>query len=61
MKIFKSGDLVIVQGKKYPGIVINTNGSKVSVRTQDNRSIVNIDSEKVDLLKMVKKFEEVFT
>jgi hypothetical protein len=61
MKIFKSGDLVIVQGKLYPGVVINTNGSKVSVRTDDNRSIVNIDSDKVDLLKIAKKFEEVFT
>lgn len=61
MKIFKSGDLVIIQGKRIPGVVINTNGSKVSVRTEDDRSLVNIDSDKVDLLKIVKKFGEAFT
>ena len=61
MRIFKSGDVVIVQGKKYPGVVINTRGSKVTVRTDDDRSIVNIDSDKVDLLKIVKKLGESFT
>lgn len=61
MKIFRSGDLVIVEGKRIPGVVINTNGSKVSVRTEDDRSLVNIDSDKVDLLKIVKKFREAFT
>ncbi len=61
MKIFRRGDLVIVEGKRFPGVVINTNGSKVSVRTDDNRSLVNINSDQVDLLKIAKKFEEIFT
>jgi hypothetical protein len=61
MKIFRNGDLVIVEGKRHPGVVINTRGSKVSVRTDDDRSLVNIDSDKVDLLKILKKFEKVFT
>ena len=55
MKIFKRGDKVIIQGKKYPGIVINTEGTKVTIRTDDNRSLIDVNSEKVDLLKLAEK------
>lgn len=55
MRLFKRGDQVIVEGKKIPGVVINARGSKVSVRTDDNRSLVNISSDKVNLLKLAEK------
>ena len=53
MKIFRKGDRVYVQGKKFPGVVISTKGSKVSVRTDDHRSLVNINSDLVDLIKTI--------
>lgn len=47
MKVFAVGDKVIIQGKRFPGVVINTNGSKISIRTEDGRSLVDIESDQV--------------
>lgn len=60
MKIFTAGDKVIIQGRKYPGVVINLNGSKAMVRTDDNRTLV-VDTEKLDLYQMVDKIKNIMT
>ena len=49
MRIIKAGDKVAIAGRKSPGIVMSLgrDTGKANVRTEDNRSFVDID---IDLL-----------
>lgn len=60
MKVFSVGDKVIIQGKRYPGVVINLDGSKAMVRTEDNRSLI-VDTDKLDLYRIINKIKNVLT